>query len=67
MSIRRLEGVEWVEGRMGEKRESIYRMCREGILPHVRLGRKVKFAPEQIEDYLRAGGQALPGGWRKEA
>lgn len=50
------ESVEWV-----------YRAAREGIIPSVRLGRKVKFSEEAINEFIRSGGKALPGGWKREA
>jgi excisionase family DNA binding protein len=42
-------------------------LAREGILPVIRLGRQYRVDPDQIEEFLRAGGRALPGGWRRQA
>lgn len=42
-------------------------LVRQGILPHYRLGRQVRFDPDAIEEFIRTGGKPLagPGGWRK--
>jgi len=46
----------------------VYTLARERRLPGiVRIGRHVRFDPTRIEEFIRNGGQALPGGWRKEA
>ncbi|WP_062309855.1 helix-turn-helix domain-containing protein [Alicyclobacillus sendaiensis] len=44
-----------------------YELAREGLLPVVRLGRQLRVDPLQLEEWIRNGGQAYPGGWRKEA
>ena len=44
-----------------------YQLCRDGILPHVRIGRRIRFAPEVVLAWVERGGAAYPGGWRKEA
>ena len=63
----RLIDVKSVAERLGEKPATVYDYARQGILPCVRLGRKVKFDPKAIERWIEEGGEALPGGWRKEA
>lgn len=40
---------------------------RLGLLPVVRLGRQVRVDPERLDAWIAEGGQALPGGWRREA
>lgn len=37
------------------------------LIPRVRVGRQLRFDPEAIEAWIAEGGQALPGGWRREA
>lgn len=49
------------------KEERVYQMVRSGIIPVVRLGRQIRFDKEQLERWIAAGGQAFPGGWRKDA
>ena len=34
----------------------IYELCRSGDIPHVRLGRAVRFSPAQLNAWLEAGG-----------
>jgi len=44
----------------------IYELAREGRLPGVvRLGRQVRLDATRLRDWIAAGGQALPGGWRR--
>ena len=47
---------------LGESREYVYTLARQGILPSVRLGRKVKFSQDAIERFIEEGGK---GGWKK--
>lgn len=52
-------------------------MVRTGVLPSeptgelaavaVYLGRNVRVNAQALEQFIRQGGKALPGGWRKEA
>lgn len=49
----------------GETREWVYMAAREGILPSVRCGRKVKFSEKALHEFVDNGGKALPGGWKK--
>lgn len=45
-------------------------MVRTGTLPAeciVRLGRQIRVNPEALDQFLRNGGRALEGGWRREA
>jgi len=47
-----------------------YELARVGILPDgvvVRLGRQIRFDEDALVDWIRGGGQALPGGWKREA
>ena len=46
-----------------------YELVRQGIVPPgvvVRLGRQLRVHPERLEEFIARGGQALPGGWRRE-
>lgn len=40
-------------------------MARKGLLPVIRLGRQVRVCPEELEGFIKKGGRALPGGWRR--
>lgn len=44
-----------------------YTMARAGLLPVVRIGRRLFIDIDQWEAFKAAGGRALPGGWRREA
>ena len=41
-------------------------LARQNLLPVVRLGRQLRFDPDALEAWIADGGQALPGGWRRE-
>lgn len=34
----------------------IYQLCRERSIPHVRLGRSVRFAEARLKEWIAAGG-----------
>jgi len=44
----------------------VFELARMKLLPCVRIGRQVRFVPEQINAWVQNGGQALPKGWRCE-
>ena len=48
-------------------RGRVYELVRAGGLPVVRLGRQIRVSGEALERWIEQGGQALPGGWRREA
>ncbi|CAA9330157.1 MAG: hypothetical protein AVDCRST_MAG93-6157 [uncultured Chloroflexia bacterium] len=53
--------------RMSVPKSTIYEAVRQNRIGGVvKLGRIVRFDPEKFEQWLSAGGQALPGGWRQE-
>ena len=37
----------------------IYDLVREGRIPHIRIGRQIRFAPDAIEVWAAAGGQPI--------
>jgi excisionase family DNA binding protein len=43
-------------------RYRVYELAREGNLPHVRLGRAVRFDPVAIREWIAQGGTARNGG-----
>jgi hypothetical protein len=56
--------------RLGVTYDRAAELVRTGLLPPgvvVRLGRQIRVNPEALDEFLAAGGQALPGGWRQEA
>jgi excisionase family DNA binding protein len=44
----------------------VYDGVRQGLIPAVRIGRQVRFDPVEIRAWVKAGGRALPGGWRRD-
>ena len=56
----------WVAAYLGVSRARIFEMCREDILVHTRLGRSLRFSPQQVIAWAENGGKSYPGGWRKE-
>jgi hypothetical protein len=68
MSARILESIEYAAIRLNVSSQRAYQMAREGILPDgviIRLGRQLRVDPDELEHFIKNGGQSLPGGWRK--
>ncbi len=63
----KLMAVEEVADILGVRVHRVYELARADILPHVRLGRQLRFSPAKINEFIEGGGQALPGGWKREA
>jgi excisionase family DNA binding protein len=59
--------VEQVAKILGTSKPRVYELIRSGLLPSVHLGRQVRVADNVLEEWIAQGGQALPGGWRREA
>lgn len=55
---RTLARVNWVVERLGVSRQRVYELTRAGVLPHVRLGRSVRYDPEAVERWIEQGGTA---------
>ena len=43
------------------------RLAASGLLPIVRLGRRLYVDSEVIAEFAKSGGAGLPGGWRRAA
>jgi excisionase family DNA binding protein len=55
---------------LGISAQRTYELVRTGVMPPgvaVRLGRQVRIDEEALRAWIHAGGQALPGGWRRSA
>lgn len=37
---------------LGVERKWVYEHARQGIIPHVKLGRQIRFRPESIQEWL---------------
>lgn len=44
-----------------------YQLAKTGVLPVVRVGRRVRVSRGALERFIADGGKDLPGGWRREA
>jgi excisionase family DNA binding protein len=47
--------------------DRVYAMAREGLIPTIHLGRHLRFDAAALKEWAAKGGQAFPGGWRREA
>ena len=49
------------------KEHRVHELARLNILPHIRMGRQIRFDRQKIEEFLANGGKGLDGrgGWRK--
>lgn len=63
----KLMSVREVSDLLKVKPHRIYEMVREGLLPGVRLGRQVRISEDALRRWIQNGGQALPGGWKRES
>jgi excisionase family DNA binding protein len=64
---RRIVGAKPVAELLGVKPPRVYDLAQQNLIPHIKLGRQVRFDLDKVEAWLESGGQALPGGWRQEA
>jgi excisionase family DNA binding protein len=61
----RLLEAEEVASYLGMRTDWVYREVRAGRLPHIRLGRAVRFRKESIEAWLEASERAAYNGRRR--
>lgn len=52
---------------LGLRERRIYQLARDGLIPSVRIGRQLRFDEDALRQWIAAGGQALPGGWRRRS
>ena len=58
--IRPLRDANWAAAILGLGKARVYELVRQGILPHVRLGRQVRFEERAIRSFIESGGCGLP-------
>ena len=53
---------------LNARKVQIYAWITEGILPAVRIGRRIRISPQELRNFINSGGKSYdgPGGWRKE-
>jgi excisionase family DNA binding protein len=66
MSERALLTIDRVAIRLGTTTARVYELARENIIPVVRLGRQLRIDPDELDKFIKNGGQALSGGWRRK-
>ena len=54
-----LMNVEQVAEKLGVTPKRVYYYCAQGFLPHVHIGRQIKFSSDQIEGWIERGGTPL--------
>jgi excisionase family DNA binding protein len=64
--IGRLLSVAQVAPMLGLTEARVYELVRLRMLPAVRIGRQVRIDEQALQAWIAQGGQALPGGWRRE-
>ena len=57
--------VDEVAERLRVTRGAVYALVRAGLLPAVRVGRRIRIAERVLANFIEAGGRSWPGGWRK--
>lgn len=60
--LEKLLSVDDVSEILGLSRGQVYRYCRQGIIPHIKLSRQVRFSPKRIREFLESGGTINAGG-----
>jgi excisionase family DNA binding protein len=49
-----------VARRLDVKPYRVYSLVRGGLIPHIRVGRTVRFDPDKLQGWIDSGGQPLP-------
>lgn len=65
--MQKLLRIEEVAEILGVSRARCYELARKGLLPAIRLGRRLRVDPTRLDTWLAEGGAPLPGGWREVA
>jgi len=50
---------------LGVSEQQAYALVRASILPVVKVGRQYRVDPTTLQEWIKSGGQAYPGGWKK--
>lgn len=59
---RKLLDAEETAELLGLRKQTLYALAREGIVPSVRLGRLIRFPPDAVEEFIASGGKAYGEG-----
>jgi len=66
-AVARLWTARELAQRLGIHRTRLYHLVRTGRIPHLRVGRGIRFDPDAIREWERAGGWSSPSLKRSEA
>ena len=58
-NIKPSKGAKWAAEFYDCSTYRVYQMCREGLIPHFRLGRRVLFDPDKTQQFRDNGGKSL--------
>lgn len=64
-ATRRLLSASEVAQIFGVRKTRVYALLKSGIIPAVHVGRQVRVDKNALDEWIGAGGQALPGGWKR--
>ena len=59
IELRPLRDAAWAAAVLNTSRGRVYELVRQDILPHVRLGRQVRFDERAILSFIESGGRGL--------
>ncbi len=57
MELERLLIAEEVAEILKVNKDRVYSLARQGVIPHVRIGRQVRFSESALHDWILRGGQ----------
>lgn len=57
--LKRLEKAEVVAPILGLTKQALYEAVRTGIIPAVRIGRRIRFNPEVLREWMAQGGKPI--------
>ncbi len=53
-TIRKMRNADWVADRLGLRVNRVYQLCREGVLPCIRIGRQLRIDEHTLEAWAAA-------------
>lgn len=51
---------------LGVSVQRAYELARTGLIPVVHIGRQIRVEEGRLRAWIRDGGRALPGGWKRD-
>lgn len=54
-----LQDATWAAEKLNISRARVYDLVRKNVLPHVKLGKQIKFDPLRLEAFINEGGRGL--------